>query len=384
MPLQAAETRGLYEAEVEVTERSGSARVKGMRVALGAVLLKVSGSSRVAEDGAIAEAMKNPSRYVQQYRYHSDAGEGSARGRLQLQVSFDQMSIDGLLREHGFTVWGDARPSTLVWLGVQDGGTRVLVGAGDRGVLRERILWESERRGLPVVLPQLDATDLGRVTTADVWGEFLDTIKEASERYHAQAMMVGRLYPVGTRSWEARWALAYRGEVKRWREQAGNAASLVAVMMGSVTDELVQRFTRSFDAGGSELLISVESVQSLEDYRRVVDYLKGVHGVRQVITETLSSDAVRLRLKTDGGSDAVRQVIALGNTLERVNRLEMRYGPSSDVANKRQPAPQESLPPGAAYTDRSAMPEGAAVDTGAIEPAAANPPRPEVVYRLLP
>jgi len=121
------------------------------------------------------------------------------------------------LRSHGFTVWGTARPATLIWLGVENKASRVLVGANDGGLLRGLIDQESERRALPVKLPQLDMRDQQQVSTADVWGDFLDTIKRASQRYDAQAIVIGRLYQTSSRRWEARWTLDYRGEVERCR-----------------------------------------------------------------------------------------------------------------------------------------------------------------------
>jgi hypothetical protein len=345
---------------------------------MAAVLLKVSGSSRVTEDGALAEAMKNPSRYVQQYRYRSEGGDGASGGRLLLYASFDPASIDGLLRQHDFTVWGDARPSTLIWLGVEDQGSRVLVGAKDGGLLRDLIGREAARRALPVELPRLDSRGGNRVTTADIWGEFLEPIKEASQSYDAQAILVGRLFPLSSRRWEARWTLLYQGKAKRWQEQAVNATSLITEAMGRVTDHLSQSFAQSFVAGRGELLVRVEDVGSLEDYRRVIDYLKGVHGVKRVTTEALSHNVVRLRVSTAGGSEAVRQVIALGNTLKRVTRMPMRYAPGGSVGTGQRMS-QEALPPGAAAYGRQTAP------SGAIDPeAGAAPPQPDVVYRLQP
>jgi hypothetical protein len=391
LPSQAAETHGLYEAEVEVPDQGPGARTEGMRQAMAAVLLKVSGTSRVNGDAALAEAMQSPARYVQQYRYRSESpgeeapaeSDGKAPlERLLLQVNFDQKSIDGLLRSQGYNIWGEARPATLIWLAVEDSGSRVLVGANDGGLLRELFDREAERRALPIVLPLLDLNDQRRVRTADVWGEFLDTIREASQRYDAQALLVGRLYPLSSRRWEARWALDYRGEVERWQSQSGNVEALVSEVVGRVTDTLAQRFAQSFVAGSGQLLLRVEGVTNLSDYRRVLDYLKGVHGVRQATAETLSAAAVRFRLATEGGSEAVLQVIALGDTLERIEQPQL---PEAGV-----PMPTlRPLPPGAARNGTGSTASGtmrgeAAPDAEQPVETAPVPAPPELVFRLLP
>ena len=374
-PLQAAEYKGLYLAEVEVPNQDAEARTEGMRQAMAAVLLKVSGASRVSEDASLAEAMQQPARYVQQYRYRSEAippekhtpaeAGGQQENRLLLSVRFDQRSIDDLLRQSGFNVWGDARPSTLIWLGVEDGGKRVLVGANDSGLVREIIDSEAARRALPVKLPLLDLTDRGKVRQADVWGEFLETIKEASKRYAPQAILVGRLYPVSGSRWEVRWTLDYRGEVTRWQSQSEEVNPLIAEAIDQVTDRLALHFAQSFVTGSGEMLIRVEGVQNLKDYRRVIDYLAGVHGVKRVVAETMTPTAVRLRISAEGGMDTVLQVIALGDTLVKVEQPQSTALSETLLLNQEPSGGEQAMD---------------TADTKRV----AEPPQPEQVYRLIP
>ena len=385
-PLQAAEYKGLYEAEVEVPDQGAEARNEGMLRAMAAVLLKVSGVSRVSEDLSLAEGMQQPSRYVQQYRYRSEAippekqfpGEGGVaqENRLLLSVRFDQRSVDALLRQAGFNVWGQARPSTLIWLGVEDGGKRVLVGDNDSGLVREIIDSESARRALPVKLPLLDLSEQGLVRPADVWGEFLETIREASQRYAPQAILVGRLYPVSASRWEARWALDYRGEVTRWQSQSEEVAPLVAEAIDRVSDHLAMLFAQGFVSGSGEMLIRVEGVRNLKDYRRVIDYLAGVHGVKRVVVETMTPTATRLRIAAEGGMDTVLQLIALGDTL-----VEVEQPPVAPPGETMRLSPAPSPMGGENEEGPSSGNQG----MGAAEPVrAAEPPQPEQVYRLIP
>ncbi len=383
LPLQAAEYKGLYEAEVEVPNQEAEARAEGMCQAMAAVLLKVSGTSRARDDASLAEALQQPARYVQQYRYRSEAippeqqapSEGGTpkESRLLLKVRFDQRSIDELLRRSGFNIWGDARPSTLIWLGVEDGGTRVLVGANDRGLVREILDREAARRALPVKLPLLDLTDRGKVRPVDVWGEFLETIKEASQRYAPQAILVGRLYPVSASRWEVRWSLDYRGEVIRWQSHSEEVAPLLAEAIDRVTDQLASRFVQSFVDGSGEMVMRVEGVRNLKDYRRVLDYLAGVHGVKRVVVETMSPSAVRLRIAAEGGLDAILQVIALGDTLVKVEQPD-------NVAVRLTQVPTR----GVSDNVTEQRPSGDGVNEAPVTTRVAEPPQPELVYRLIP
>lgn len=373
LPLKVEALPPLYEAEVDVPDQGSQARTEGMSTAMAAVLLKVSGSGSVADNPTLAEGMQQPAHFVQQYSYRREEKDG----RVLLHVRFDPRSIDVLLQQSGVNVWGNARPSTLIWLGVEDGGKRVLVGANDRGLVRELVEREAARRALPVKLPVLDSSDLEKVHPADVWGEFLETIKSASERYAPHAVLVGRVYPVSAGHWESRWSLDYRGEVVRWEFQSAAVAPLIAEAIDRVTDYLVSRFTQSYTNGSGEVVMRVEGVRNLKDYRRVINYLKSTHGVKQVVAETMSPMTARIRIVAEGGIDSVLQTIAIGKTLSKVSQP---FPPS--VSERLQ---------GGQNADRSGggngMKNNSSTDSSSETPESSDEgesPQPELVYRLLP
>jgi hypothetical protein len=328
LPLQAAQVAGVYEAEVIVPDQGQAARADGMAEAMAAVLLKVSGSSAVLGEKVIQEAMANAARYVQQYRYRSEnipsrerkavtGGEPVTQSRLWLWAGFDSASIDNLLRRHGFVVWGAARPTTLVWLGVEEGARRVLVGANDQGLVREVLDAEARRRALPLRLPLLDLTDQSRVRTADIWGGFTDNIEMASQRYEPQALLIGKLYQAGD-GWEARWSLRYRGEWHEWQQRVADVKVAVASGVGGASDYLSQRFADSGALGGNELALRIEGVAGMNDFRRVYDYLLSLHGVAAVTLHRVDAAASSFLLQTEGSREAVLQAISMGDVLLRV------------------------------------------------------------------
>lgn len=373
LPLQTQALPALYEAEVEVPDQGRATRTEGMSQAMAAVLLKVSGNRRVAEEESLAEALQQPARFVQQYSYRTE--EEEEQERLLLHVRFDPRGIDELLHRSGINVWGDARPSTLIWLGVEDGGRRVLVGDNDRGLVRGLVEREAARRALPVKLPKMDSRDLKNVRPADVWGEFFETVKEASERYAPHAILMGRIYPVSAGRWESRWSLDYRGEVVRWEFRSAAVGPLIADAIDRVTDQLVSRLTQSYVGGSGELLLRVEGVHNLKDYRRVFNYLKGTRGVKQVVAETMTPKTVRLRVVTDGGIEPVLQTIAIGRTLTKVSQ------PVATALPRNQAVRQNSKDEGAGKYSFSGNTTG---KENASELPVDEPPQQELVYRLMP
>jgi len=349
-PLSVAEGLGLYQDVVEVPDQSEAARATGMQQAMANVLLKVSGTFRTQEDELLVAAMGGASRFVQQYRYRSEAipeeqqkpdeSGNIAKERLLLSVHFDQNSIDELLRQHGYTIWGDTRPATLIWLGVEQGGRRVLVGANDSGLVREMIDKEAARRALPVKLPLLDLTDRSAVRIADIWGEFIGAIQQASQRYHPQAVLVGRIYPALGGVWEVNWTLSYQGEMFHWTLQSAEVSELIANGIGNTAEQLVQRFAESFVSGKEVIQLEIDGVRGLKDYGRVMDYLAGLPGVKEVTTNKMTPTSLSINIRTEGGSQAALQTIVLGDVLEEVQPV-----PGTEVPSQNSETPSDGGDP---------------------------------------
>lgn len=392
LPLPAAQLTGLYETEVVVADQGSEARARGMGEAMAAVLLKVSGSSAVLSEEVLQGAMADAARYAQQYRYRSEelpleerkpaeGGEPAAQNRLWLWVGFDSTSIDNLLRRFGLSVWSAARPTTLVWLGVEEGARRVLVGANDQGLVREVLDAEAKRRAIPIRLPLLDLTDQSRVRPVDIWGGFVDTIEAASQRYEPQALLIGKLYPVSD-GWEARWTLSYQGQQYEWQQRAADVTTVIASGVGGSSDYLSQRFAESSDPESNELALRIEGVAGMADFRRVNDYLLSLHGVAAVTLRRVDATASSFLVKIEGGREAVLQSINLGDMLVRVKRPVPESSPSPAYRASPQLQP-DNLQAAPSPSTQPTKPSGL---VGDVEPLPQQPtvaPLQELVYRLL-
>lgn len=308
----AVEVAGLYRTEVPVADQTAQSRVEAIGLALQQVMVKASGSGAVNEGGdspAAAEA----ARFVQQYQYRR-ANAATTEG-LMLHVQFNEAAVKRLLRERGQPVWGTARPLTLVWLAVEQGGERQLVGANDAGVAREVLLQAGELRGLPVRLPLLDLADRSRVQPADIWGDFHQPILDVSKRYEPQAILVGRLYPRSGGQWEVRWSL-YSGPLNhRWQVGGSDPRALIASGVEGAADRLSLAFAQTPAGGNDTLVLDVSDVFDLAGYRRVMDYLQGLDGIEHVSLTHVATQGVRFQLKAAGGAASVVNTLALGDTL---------------------------------------------------------------------
>ncbi|MEN8170210.1 MAG: DUF2066 domain-containing protein [Pseudomonadota bacterium] len=400
LPSQAAQLNGLYEAEVVVANQGRGLRTTAMSEAMAAVLLKVSGSSAVLGEEVIQSAMADAARYVQQYRYRSEAipsgkrqvaknGKPAADSRLLLSVGFDSASIDKLLRRFGFTVWSSARPATLVWLAIEEGSRRVLVGANDQGLVREVLEAEAQRRALPLLLPLLDLTDRSKVRPAEIWGGFLENIETASQRYEAQAILIGKLYSTGGR-WEAHWTLRYQGQEHVWQKRAKGVRAVIASGVGGSSDYLLQHFAKSSYLGVDQLALRIEGVDGMSAFRRVNDYLLSLHGVEAVTLRRVDASSNSFLVQIEGSREAVLQAITMGDVLVKVETpvpeslLSPEFTTPPQWASSTQPAPQPELPQSGVDAQIPADNTEQPIDNTELPPQQPQvAPLQELVYRLL-
>lgn len=311
----AAEVRDLYEAEVVVADQQAEARQQAMRDGLAEVLVRATGYSATAQDPALADLLGNAPRYVQQYRYRTVPATDTMPAALALWMSFDANTINQSLRERGQPVWGSARPLLLVWLALETGSERRLVSAA------ESVGWSSletaaRRRGLPLRLPLLDLEDQARVTAADVWGGFQETVLNASARYQPQAVLLGRLYHDRQGVWHARWTLRVGEEALHWDNTGAVPDEVLTAGVESSADALAARFAQVGALNsGTQLSLRISDVNSLADYARLLSYLNSLSGVSAVQVTVVESRTVSCRLTLEVGPDAVARTIGLGTTL---------------------------------------------------------------------
>jgi hypothetical protein len=158
-PAHAGEPAVLYTASAIVTGRDNlQERARGTREALLAVLAKVSADPSVASEAQALDAEP----YVLSRTYTDrKAGiqisdeQGTRERSFVLEVRFDPVGIDALLRSLGREPWQGERPALLVRLRVTDAmATYEVTRDSARGWgQREAILAAGAKAGLPVVLP---------------------------------------------------------------------------------------------------------------------------------------------------------------------------------------------------------------------------------------
>ena len=319
MSPRAAELPDLYEAEVPVASQEIEDREVALGLALRRVLSKVTGQRNVESHEPLAEALKAPRHFVQQFRYRSapnedpDASDGET---LWLWAKFDAELVDTLLRESSLTVWGRSRPSTLVWLSVESAEGRDLLAIADGGAYFDSIEEGARRRGIPVVLPLLDLEDRLALNPDELWAGFLDDLRAASARYDTEAILLVRLREFQPTLSEAHWSLLMDSGEQHWTTRSDLPELLLEDGVHMAADFLAARYSRPADRDATGMVdMVVTGVRTLEDYARALGYLDSLEEVERVEVDAVEPGQVRFRVAAHGGRHSIRETVALGSTL---------------------------------------------------------------------
>lgn len=316
VPAVAAPVDTVYEAEVPVATRGDVDRARAVRDAMARVLVKVTGDRNAPRRPEVAALLDDAGRYVQQYQYLAGpARDDGERAGLVLRVRFDRRALEEALAPTELPLWGRERPATVLWLAVDDGERRGLIGADDAAGYAAAARARAAQRGIPITLPLLDLQDAAVLGHG---GQGAD-LAAASARYGADAVLSGAVARVGPGIWEGRWTLELGGSRATWSTQATLAEAAIEEGIDVLADALAARFARPFAGGADEAIeLVIYGVEDFAGYARALAYLSSLDAVGEVQVRGVSGDRLAIGLRARGGMEALSRIVALGQTLEPI------------------------------------------------------------------
>ena len=323
----------LYVAEVLVADESPGQLRNGAAAGILQVLVRVSGTLKVEQSSLVRNSLRNPAAYYSQYSYETTdqtllLGESEVNAKI-LRLHFEPSAIARLLRDANLPVWGSHRPSVLIWVAVNEGQSRRILGEADSSEVVEVLVDQARQRGLPVTFPILDIEDTSQVSSAEVWGAFLERIDGASDRYNPDAVLTARIQGGPGDRWSGRWS--YR-TADAWEslESAGYSADeLVRSMVNQLADELAGRF--ALGSSRARIRLKVENVGGVSQYAAVSRYLEELTPVVSSSIVALEGDIAEFELETEGQYLQLIEIIKLDERLlllskdERNEKLRYRW-----------------------------------------------------------
>lgn len=354
---------GLYEARVPVSSQSNSAQQIAIQQAFGQVLIKVSGTKAILDSEAIKDDIKRARQYVRQYQFENENNE------LYLVASYEPEKVDNLIRNSHFPIWGSYRPATLIWLAEESENLeRQLYSEYTETELKSAIQKGVKRRGLSLVFPVLDLSDLNLAGLYDVWGQFTDNIVAASNRYNVEVVMSARIYPeqnldsgfvesnavlagsseavlettqseespeqqvqIGESvtlepkpthtGWQSDWLILQNGEFKSGTLRHDDKQALAQELMDILADNLASQYavkSVSGSNGNVQAVITIRNLNSLTAYVQATRYFESLTAVTSARLVSLNEQQAVYHLSLVGQLQDLLSVLQLDDKVQRL------------------------------------------------------------------
>lgn len=291
LPSFAETVNNLYQVREPVSGQSPDERNRATQAALETMILRLTGDARAPKGSSLADLRKDPQQIISQYGYEAGPPET-------LLVDFDPASTDRSLRQAGYSLWGSNRPTILGWwLNDATEGSN-LVGDGQSSA--EPLRRAAQHRGLPLRLPLADLEEQGVGTAKNIEGTDPAALKEASERYGADALLAVHAKEEAGQ-WQGKWKLWLGDQREQGTATGDTSEALADAVLLAVSERLAPRFV-SKPGASSGLLMQVQGM-TLERYAQLMQLLepfgarlKSVEGDRIIYEVSASAEQLRSQL----------------------------------------------------------------------------------------
>jgi len=310
----------LYTDQVPVSSHNATLQKSAISQALKNVFIKVSGNAKVADIDEISSAMQNPDNYVRDFRYIQNAAD--IDNPLTLQVNFVPKSINNLLTQVGQPIWKKNRPLTLIWLAAQDKSAPQLLNNNDDATV-QLFMTDAKQRGLPIIFPILDLTDMQQIKPTDVWAPFIDVVQNASKRYSPDAILIIRLDQTDPNNLISHWSLLLKDQQMTWDIKGNDKQTILQAGINDITNILAKQFAvTKTNQLTNTITMTVTNLKNIGDYAKVVHYLNGLSGITNVEVQNVSENQAKFNLTLNIEVENLQRTIQLNSMLSPVESDE--------------------------------------------------------------
>jgi uncharacterized protein len=320
MTAQAVVVQKLYSTKIPVVSRAKKVRQLALANAFSRVLVKVSGNSAIASQTTIKTALAKPGAYVQTFFYVSPAKTHP----LMLHVRFSAQAIYRLFRSAGLPIWGKSRPLTLIWMAIKNQSALHFAqnAVGDNA--KTLLMADAKARGLPVMFPLLDLTDLQAVSATAAVAASSDLLA-GSQRYRPDAILSIKINTSDEDVLSSQWVLIMNGKRQQWHLFGSSMALVMQQGVDEVSDAIAKTYAVSEQApGGQTVMLQVIGLNSTKAYAKVEHYLSALTGVISANLAGIDGNMATFAVQTHATVQSLAREIALNSFLQKVAMTDTR------------------------------------------------------------
>jgi len=307
----------LYQINIPVISQQADLRKQAFHDALLQVLIRASGNSTIANEPSIIKQISNAEEFVDEYSYerHFTAPNFS----WLLKVNFDADSVNRLLRNGHATVWGENRPLILFWVvnSLSAQGVQIETLGDDNGVANI-IKQQADRRGLPIIFPLMDLSEMGRISFADIGSANFSVLLPAAKRYGSDFVLAGRIFHDGN-GYHFAAIINLKQEQLKWDVAGQTLPKVLSDFMDRLANTLAARYASLMtEQAQSELQMTVIGIHESADIDKVLHYLGGLPPVVNIRIIQVNGGSVVLDLSLRGTLSAFSETISVDQHLELI------------------------------------------------------------------
>lgn len=306
VPVMAKKVVDLYQAQVSVSDRSQKSWQLGIKEGLVQVFVKVSGNNQVGTIPQVRESLENAEKFVESFGYKSKASD------LLLVADFSERQVRKVLRDARQSLWGEDRPETIIWFSRQAHNFEpVMIGATNFPDISKALRQQALRRGIPVKLPKLDQSDLSQISLNEMRLLNKFAMERASKRYDSEAVLGVQISQNIEDQWDAKCRLLVNGQTIEWYDQANSEEEIFSRIIDRLASELADEvLALRYHASQERVELEIEGVSGLDDYVKVVDFVKHLLPVTDVEVLGVKADVLRLNVLSGGGVSGLSEAIS--------------------------------------------------------------------------
>ena len=311
-----------YSIEVAVSERDDDEQKDAYAAGLRRILLNNSGDKTILNRDLIRQALEQAENYVQAFSFRrpppgtaisSDTPitrsvQQTGQATQLMLVSFDRTLVNELIENSAPSpssastdVDPDPAPiasnSALVWLLISDDDRDIFISDEIAQNVQKRAREIAGAAGISLRYPTGDEEDQQLISSDDLMAQVFDeqSVASALDRYAQDTVLFGYMTRMGARGWRSQWT-RYSGEQAQ-QEQFETSSLDEGLQQGLGILGSVSDVDESYRYGGTatsdtEGLVWVGSLDSTEDYARMIRFLENVEGVSSVYPKEVQASSM--------------------------------------------------------------------------------------------
>lgn len=315
--LALAQNLNFFSASIPVKSQSASERERAAALGLRQVMVRMSGVTQLDEYPDLSAALSKANRSIEQFQYERVKDRDGVT-QEHLVMTFSAAAVETALKQAGLPYWPVNRPSILVWLVEDDVAEGKNLVNDTSAPVVQGLLEVAQLRGLPLRFPLLDLDDQLAINAEQVWNLDEHAVLDASSRYDADTVLLGRYTRTFSGQWWTTWQFFHKGEGRLYDVRHEDPLAIGQQALAPLADYLAEFYALKSNPnaeGAAALYVQVRPVANFGTYRKTLDYLDRLAVVTSLGVMAVTQDSLLLSVQLNGDWNQLLKAISLDNKL---------------------------------------------------------------------